>query len=1644
MSNNVDRSLCNLGIEKDSAGRHVVQFGTGGGCNSVVGSEFYRLMLIYNLVKGNYDPESENFTRLLIEENQFHFVPKTVNIGQGIVSITSSGQCFVFDEILHRKKLSVTVPQLDEFFEGKDLFLTVKYTHYAMHYFSVGTNVLTVQKLTSLRHDLASNFSRCSSTISKAKASPGKRIAKVIGTSLETIFDRKEPEITVSAEICVQLLLGSLAYDDRSKQEILAYSRSVLKSITEAENYENAVNFSLLKSATKILGEGSANALFAKLSEYGLHLSSYVDVDQEKIKVWRDTIITNLATSLFKTGDRCVICQENYPDKKDHTLKNHACQFDVPPELPTLKEVLGSIGRSDIDPKTLLSVSCCGEIPIIKASVFVPTTWKGNGVAVNPFYLNWLTRVSFYASLDLSKSRIYGALQRFYIANAGKYDPMRVFAQNTSILSGNDAFGAIAPKKLITPHPFQVDYLDRFLTRALALYESYRGVVPDTPEDETDYSMSNYDPTIVVDREILWEELAVPGNYTQLTDSVISYVSNLADRMGEPVGINVKSLIFKYACAHSTSYQQATLENAVNFNNLNAICAIAVLRARKFTRYQTGSVRPEFKNIQTVLSQGNLEEVLCAPPQMDSIEGELVLDPNALLLERSFTEPRPDSDGGTPFFDTLSEPSPSAVRPPIFRPPSAMSPMMVSDVVTPDIVFLTYLIDRLSKSEQVSVHQNVGKVDLDTLQTIAGYGKTTTAKMAGCLIRVFKNMYPAAVNTGLELVYVCDHPLVRSELFEAMKLLGPAKCKVSLATENECGKLTIVSNFKISVQRGKRMVEEDPCFQCHDRDIFIMGSTTLVYYVLGRKGSGVYEMHCGNKNAFVFIDEFGAKIGNLEATEALAETNGEEVKIATEFQKYAPSLLLLTNATTSLTLVGATLVPGAVIRNTLSCCRRQVTMRVEFGGSIYVASQAISARGENINLWHTCPADLTGDLFIGLQKPLFRRMVGHHAALQLRAKILDVLSTSPELHGRLSEMREYLHYDIGIFDGDSVANYAVGLLYLLYLYAFKYAGSAPNLRLLCKDMIGSIEPILKIPIPPLAPWPRSHFPRYSESYGVETYPAPPAFLEAFGIKNRWDRKVCPEAVKVVRLEELLKELPAIQGPDKKKIAAEIVRIYHANSDSYLFSDSVIKQVKQLEEGGEKVPKTPWTTIGYAVQCLRESLGIHDRNVTLILDTHPKDYALRIIAKILNKSVRETEEHARHIMTTAGKKYMSDSAANQARIDASLRQQSSGQTTTTTDHRSETTSARVVPITERQLSMIQEDFHVTSSINPKTNRAYIDPTANIYEEDVVAQYLLSWDLVIIENNLSEYKLRTIYKFVKEKPGRAAMVILGSQGAFGINVEKATCAILTPRAACTVSVPTQQQYFCRAGREGMSDDAVLPLDYLSMVRITEECIHDTCSALFPNIYLALNNFDKMKQWCENVDSECHAAVKNEHDKLFEEVKKLSKMYANLTINNWSILVTDPLILKKFQEIEERKNNVADEITRYRFISMLLPTLLNQGNSNRDCQILSFFIGAVQYHLHESCGITSHFLDSNEVLRPIWPRRSSLEKSETELLFIALRETSRMFSQARDVSSYGLFEKFMLSRMSNGEFVATKLIAEIARNVAMKVSNARLVAN
>lgn len=1302
-----------------------------------------------------------------------------------------------------------------------------------------------------------------------------------------------------------------------------------------------------------------------------------------------------------------------------HVRECHAGELALPPELPGLAELLREVlpGPEEEERRRgaagLLRGAAPYVDPVSRYSVLVPAYWVAGG-AVSRMQEFRALREARRASLLGSRALLQCALDHFY--GQSGYDGMEAFIQNTAILSGETPLRAVVPAMPVRPHAFQRAYLDQMLRRVQEDVAGAQGGPPAAEEggDEAEAE----DPEVVVDVGVLLQELEL-REYEGLVrvpleegegwadGALARYVSWLCalELYG---GRDVRGGLFRYVRGLSASYRRAalTVKNAEVVWQVGAAGLLLLRGDPPRAPLSEGQLAYLGGAVERGLKSGEVEEALAENLREAGVPRSVPGSPAA--GEGSFVEEGAGS---------------------------------AEQMVSRDYRCLRRVLPR---EERVLIARNTGDIEFTVNDNIAGAGKTTMALMAAALLHKVKQLLGAGLPLHLEMVLVCDQLLVRRAAYDAAYALGNTRINATLIEQGQDPE----SNFVLQGGGGRpgRAAPAAPGFKCGPvRDLVIMSSQFLVPYVLGRRDGGTVGRGeggwYGNPHAYVFIDEFGAKLGNIEAVRALEGARNMH-GLLEAVKQYAPAMLVLTNAPRLLTITGATVVPRRFMADTIAefCDGRSAgAQQAAPPGEIYVGSQFYAADGGLLHLWSVCPRELFPNFFIGLERPLIRRTVGHRAATHLREQIRRAAAQHP----RLREMQEYLEYDLGTYTGDSVADYATGLLYFMHLYALRYLGPAPGLGLRCADMAPLLE---RGPHPPRlpadAPWPRSHFVLPHDIYRAlpapGAGPAGPGFLECVGVRAEWRGEVHPHARLLARAPHVA---AALRGPAAAPGHPAAPLLMGALQEAGRAADW-----SAPPEWGALLPERrfsalPWTTFGRAVAALRSAgLDRSDNRVRFVLDSRPGEFARRLVAAAERIPLEELPRRAEEAMKR-GLEYKQRQDARLGRV-----QQRLDAARTRAQKRQVMDSAGNVYKERVDTAAYQEGNDEGSGDdprNPVTRNPY-------YCEDEVAgsgaveAYLLSWGVLVLSSEMEEQRLARIYRYLDElrTHRRILMVVVDSVGAYGLNVSRATVAMSTPRVAMGVSHQTLLQFYCRAGRRGLSDDASLYVDQLTLVRLLEASVHHTDAALFPNVAAALEDAmseaEAWRGWVARTASECAGA----HAAAVEALEAGVRAAAGGAPPGcggllqgeggrwlWAALLPEAAH-PPLHELEARCTTEPDAVARRALCALLLPRLLRKGQQVRDCELLSFLVGALQLHIHEPFGV------QERPLRPTWPRQEG-GPEELETLAHTLHAVTLAFSQARDLSSYKLYEKFLALRAADSSNAASALISTIAHETVKSLN-------
>jgi hypothetical protein len=1383
-----------------------------------------------------------------------------------------------------------------------------------------------------------------------------------------------------------------------------------------------------------------------------------------------------------------------------HTESEHGADLMLPPALPSIVAALAKAGVTDGELVRqvvhILGAATWHGYPMLKTTAYVPMSW-GPVSQIPPLYMNYLVRRSYHASLEMSQARILNALDMFCLAT--RYDGMVAFVANTAILSKNEAFGSVSPTRPIRPHQFQRDFLNRLVAKMIGEI-TLRSREAEPAKDWQVKHVAHEDPAILVDLGRLSADLKLPPSAVaeNCTPGTVEYVKTLCGAFSNSVAVNMLHYLFRYACARSEVHATASVSR--NQLNLGKIGALVLRRTRRLAAYaqKLEDLTPDDQEVHRRmmadhydLVRGALEGFNAEPDDENGsvstmASPSLVVSPSNPGFSPGFTPTATpafaptlaalEPDGFVALPDSLDQGWREGLPPIIPRGDAGQA---LSNALASDIGALRKLLTGATvASDKVGIRENRGPIQLCLELGVAGSGKTSLIPMAAAVVHLMKQMYAHSLpEYNFEIVSVCDQPLVRAETYRRTAALSGLVNVTLIATDPQ-GRVEFKSNFTEMDSRGNRI---EPGFKSpkgsYHRDLIIMGSEQMVAYVMGERGAGSLGtaagkdgLWCGNPHGYVIIDECGAKLGDLAGIRALADAKGDRAKIAKVFETYAPALLVLTNCPSMISLLGASLVPEFMLRNTIrdhQGGRSMLPTARGVQGKIYVGSQIVLASGEEICLRNLCPPNLFGHLFRGIQDPLVKRLFGHRSAVGLRRQIRAMIAAGGPMADRLQEMAEYLNYDLGIYTGDSVANYAVGLLYFIYLYATRYIGPAPDLQMCVGDMLTQIDAIPgeeepPVPMPLAAPWPRSHFGRQVEMYLVDVLPTSPGFYAGIGITGDWVRGVPYGSLLAGRARPLAEILghrvgvTGLPGPILQEMQQELAEAIAATpertEEAQIWAGFVPRDVVAGETH-------VWTTFGAAVNQLRTAgANRDDRTVRLLLDPDPRDAAMRLVAALMGKTKDELHEYSANKMRQQRRRLTDIEEKTRQTFEHVDRQTTRGTTTTVTDEGRDGRSSTRKTVLRMGGAEAQHLLEAAAEagegvINSLTGNRYIGDAPLSSDAD---HFLLSHGIVTLCNAYSEHANSQVYTYLlndRERTTRITMVIMDTAGCYGLNPKRATMALVSPRASLMTSTQTLLQYFCRVGRHGVSDEATIVADTLTLVRILEASIHVTDAALFPNIAIAVDNMQNqpggLQAWTTPVDAEASqawAAANEVFQKALEAARSQLRPDHAVHLDE----ATYRAVLRAAKQSEKippldallrRRADAPDAVIRRSLVADLTTRLTGLGQTNGECTILPFIVGAVQLHLHEPLGIADYpnVGVPGGIPRAFWPRVSG--RSDAGLVAEAVGVVALRFSQARDRSAYNLYDQFMATRTEDSQTLAKLLISHIAPSVMARISERSL---
>lgn len=1458
-------------------------------------------------------------------------------------------------------------------------------------------------------------------------------------------------------------------FELREVQEIVEYAKSLVKHYDNLEKKEDMLYANQLATIKEEVGQSVYDALMKACDLKGTHLSSFIGIDAS-----------------------------------------------------TLDELLLVVpGQSKSVVKNILRKTTYHEFPI--ATNLIPNAnSSASTIEIRAKY-----RREFYSAISFGRAILLDSIDGY--VTASKYDGMAGFQSNTGFLSGNKAFGPIIPKVLAVPYTFQREFLNRLLNTHLEIGNMYKVSKDAEDPDPVVVSEEPHNSSVSIDTDVLAAELQYHEHETVIRSvHTIKYLQDLNDALKSFLGYSTLAILFDYACAKSKSYRTASIENSDNQENAIIIAALALRKTRKIGAYTIAKTAaeqfPEYLDILetypelTVGAKNAFSTFISADDAFD--EGVDFSQLNGSFVSQGDMSPSNDSTA-SPTKNQL-ELSSSALKLP--------SPKFPTSTLSGDELLLSDInaIVRISKKlrvEKIKIAKMTGNISLDMNNAVPGSGKTTSAIIGGVLTRKLKEdrSFPPGLNH--EIVYVCDQYLVCKSTYSAATMVGKNHgVKVSMFEEGRDGKMTIKSNYQVIGPDGRLV---DPSISCKERDFVIMTSKMLVPYVLGRRVAGnemVAEEGAwyGNPNAIPFIDEFGARIGERAGITGLINAEGKINDVAATIKKYAAPLLVLTNAPRMLTLVGSTMVEMDCVKGMIEdhSYGRQIRSHRRGDGKIYVGSQFYKCDGTPVHLWSYYPAELIGILLTGYGKPLVKRTVSHHAAIELR----DTLKRLAKEYPRIAEMSEYLNYDLPTYDGNSIADYAIGLLFYAFMYANQYVGPNPNVDLTVSDVahyyieeyvkqvdtpytrsvrtnVEEDGTILSTPqnmgygmqsfvLPPDSPHPKTDFARLVELQSTQINPLPVAFLHELGIGSEASLKLPAnlflrnanidhlldmpyDSMNEPRLLSILKDVAKYSSnpsPRLRRLAkgksgpiADAYSFFEAFNDRKCYCDFVTTKgvtpvsgkIKRMgydsyKIGDVHVPSgihyrgltsietpavmhEPSTVFGRIVHEYQKNNG----EVTIVLDPNPHEVALQLISEIMGKTQDEAIAYANSKIAQCRYDFEKKSQAQKS-IQASINMRADRGTTQVTAGRggNEHSSVTGVSAAERFLQLEAALDVSDPNVNPYSGLPYflqIDDTKDEqltnkeirrqgarekYEfESDLEMFIASFGILVFSTEDQEYATKKKYDYLEEnfKNTSIRMIIFDMIGAFGLNIPRATGAIITPRSSEAYSVQILEQFACRVGRIGMSDTAGVYSDNLTYFRLANESAYIRDHLMFPAIYTICEELEDDKQqlneFSDSTDRHAAAQYTSALDTFTKNVLHIPFPYRSPGL--WRAIETSETIMESEMELMNASGN-----TIISHMSKLFSDALKrQGFGNRDCSLLPFFFAGV----YEALCVKTNF--THQIV--------------TRELLSEIKNTCQAFSQARDRTNFGYYGKFLKATNASSTTVAELVIGKITENEIAKLN-------
>lgn len=1386
-------------------------------------------------------------------------------------------------------------------------------------------------------------------------------------------------DFTFTAEFAVAGM--SVASRERTsletKQELVFFARRLVEEMRQLQKYERDAHYNLYGTLATVLKDDFED-IQRELGAHGVTMSMFAG---GVLSASRGAHLEHYFNECNRNR-KCTFCGKTIDSSMPNWALEHAKFHDADPSVETsvmkiVKMFETRCGERYAEIKKMLA-----DFDFVYPPIEFSTVMRSKKLTADELAKRIYTYRSFNQSLEGSIERLERAREKFYHTTG--FDPMDAFAKNTSILSGSTPYDALIPKRPIRPHDFQRAYLEDMAAHIWAECNTTRAVV-DRDNDFVFQRAKAEHPGLIVNISKLAGELGVPE--VDHFDARRQRYQKLCHMIGNERSVDAVTVMFHYACGCSQTYKGAEINQIENNKQKERIGYIGMLHARKLRRIEN-MCKEEF-SLENVL-QVDIEELIndlmssnedrgydddCADADADARHDQLDTDMLRAVSDASFAGDAFSGDdkaesyrSGSPDYRSTTPLSPNmslSVAPAIMRQRAQIR----SDIMK-DLRVILLCVDVFS-APSVTIHTNASKIMMKYNSSLPGSGKTTVPLLGAILLRKFKTQFSESIKRHYEIVFVCDHSLIRDEIYQRACDLNMS-IKVSMIETTSDNTLRVASNFKmrcLTRNPAGRIYEEEtePEFKCADRDLFIMDSRMLVPYVLGRKegSAGNTEgIPYGNPNAYVFFDEFGARLGDYEPMDKLARSSGIVAQIQAVFEEAMPGILILGNAPSHISLAGASMVAVDYVTSLIHKLQphRECEVSSNVKGKIYVGSHYSYAWDERIEPWKLCPVDMFGDFFQGACEPLAKRTIGHHAAIDMRQKIRECVSSGSPIYSRLAEMENYLEFDLGIFDGESVANYAIGMLYLVMLYATKYVCPDPTMRRTCAEMQPYVDD-RQITFPTGAPWPKTKFMLFNERGCVYPDVAPPEFLIGLGIPASY---VAPR-------------IPPNQ------------------------------------------PKTTFERIKYD---LEESYRTRSNKITFVYDPHPLEFATAVAASIVGILPAQLESHAESYVSSAMRQDSGfEAAAASQHAQLSLHAARGTTVVGTQGHargdgngtgdgagNAKGQPTKVVKMTASAVQHLQADIDssVYTTTNPLTGNPYFLKQSGVAIESYLELYLLSMGIICMSSEESNRDIQSKYRFIRSTERalkiKIKMIICNSICAYGVNIPDATCAIISARGALTCSPGTIAQFFSRVGRSGMSHEALLRVDGVTLARMVEHMMHASSAegSLIPVIFIALNEYlfeeARFSSWTNEVE------------------KELAEMSASASTPT-PTLVDEHLI---------------------RRVTVLITGLVAPyGLGGYFTPQIEIFAGTILSHLHEPFGISDYCTEESglePVTRSSYPRTDG---HDTETLLRAIRFVMKRFARTRDQICFQNYSQIMCASDETGVSLTSRFITSIAKTSIQRLS-------